>query len=214
MATPREIEIKFLVSDAQLLEQQLSELGFRCITPPTHESNTLYDLPGQKLRWKGQLLRLREYGGVWTLTHKARGSVGRHKSRIELETVVADGPGMDSILRALGYRPVLVYEKFRSEWSDGRGHIVLDQTPIGTFAEIEGPPRWIDATARRLGISSADYVTKSYAELFFEWKRKTNRKAKNMTFRECGGRAKTAVIALDRVPRKPKPAPEFRPRRA
>ena len=214
MAVPREIEIKFLVSDLRQLESQLPVLGFRCVTPATHEINTLYDLPGQQLRWQGQLLRLRKYGDTWRLTHKARATVGRHKSRIEFETAVAEGEHMDQILRALGYQPVFVYEKFRSEWTDGRGHVVLDHTPIGDVAEIEGPPRWIDATARSLGIAPSDYITKSYAELFFEWKRKTNWKARNMTFKECSGRAKTVSRALARVPRKPKPAPEFRPRRA
>jgi adenylate cyclase class 2 len=214
MTSSREVEIKFLVSDPDALEATLTASGFRCITPTTHEINTLYDLPGHKLRWKGQLLRLRQYGDVWTLTHKARASVGRHKSRVELETHVTDGTKTDQILRSLGYQPVFVYEKFRAEWTDGRGHVVLDQTPIGNLAEIEGPPRWIDATAKLLGVKPVDYVTTSYAELFFAWKRKTNRKAKNMTFRECGGRAKTAPIPLQRVPRKPKPAPEFRPRRA
>jgi adenylate cyclase class IV len=44
------------------LENKLRGLGFRCETPSTHEVNTLYDLPGQKLRRKGELLRLRKYG--------------------------------------------------------------------------------------------------------------------------------------------------------
>ena len=214
MSAPQEIEIKFLVAELKALEQRLADLGFRCVTPSTHEVNTLYDLSGQKLRRKGELLRLRKYGETWRLTHKARAKAGRYKSRAELETAVSDGPQMDQILRALGYVPVFVYEKFRSEWSDGKGHVVLDYTPIGDVAEIEGPPRWIDRIARALGVSAAHYITKSYAELFFDWKRRTKRKAMNMTFRECGGRAKTADKALARVPRKPKPAPEFRPRRA
>ena len=214
MAAPKEIEIKFLVTDLKSLERTLGRIGFRCVTPATHEINTLYDLPGQKLRCKGALLRLRRYGDTWRLTHKARAKVGKYKARVELETVVADGAQMGEILRALGYRPVFSYEKHRSEWSDGKGHVVLDHTPIGDIAEIEGPPRWIDATAKALEISPSAFITKSYAELFFEWKRKYKRKALNMTFRECGGRAKPAKQALVTVPRKPQPAPEFRPRRA
>ncbi len=190
MAAPKEVEIKFFVSDLNSLAQQLSGAGFHRVTPSTHEFNTLYDLPGQKLRWKGELLRLRKYGDAWTLTHKARAKAGRHKSRVELETPVGDGNHTDMILRALGYLPVFIYEKYRSVWSDGKGQVVLDHTPIGNVAEIEGPARWIDRTAKQLGVATSDYITKSYAELFFEWKRKYNRKAKNMTFRECGGRAK------------------------
>jgi len=190
MAAPQEIEIKFHVTDMKALEQQLGEMGFRCVTPSTHEVNTLYDLPGQKLRRKGELLRLRRYGDAWRLTHKARVKVSKYKSRTELETGVSDGAQMELILGALGYRPVFTYEKFRSEWSDDEGHVVLDHTPIGDIAEIEGKARWIDRTAKRLGVAPQDYVTQSYAELFFAWKRKYKRKAMNMTFREIGGRAK------------------------
>jgi adenylate cyclase class 2 len=193
MAPPQEIEIKFLVPDLKTLEQQLSGLGFRCVTPSTHEVNTLYDLPGQKLRRKGELLRLREYGKQWRLTHKARARVGKYKSRTELETGVTDGPQMDQILLALGYHAVFVYEKFRSEWSDREGQVVLDHTPIGDIAEIEGKPRWIDRVARSLGVKPDQYITQSYAELFFDWKRRYKRKAMNMTFRECGGSAKAGT---------------------
>ncbi len=190
MAAPQEIEIKFLVSDLRDLEGKLTQLGFRCVTPSTHELNTLYDLPGHRLRRKGELLRLRKYGDTWKLTHKGKGLPGKHKSRAELETGVADGKETDAILRALGYSPVFVYEKFRSEWSDGEGHVVLDHTPIGNLAEIEGKSRWIDRTARALGVEPKDYITKSYSELFFDWKRRTKQKAMNMTFREIGGRAR------------------------
>jgi adenylate cyclase class 2 len=62
MAAPQEIEIKFVVPDPKALEEKLRQIGFHQKTPPTHEVNTLYDLPGQKLRRKGELLRLREYG--------------------------------------------------------------------------------------------------------------------------------------------------------
>ena len=169
-------------------------MGFHEETPSTHEVNTLYDLPGQKLRRKGELLRLRDYGGKWRITHKAKVRLGRHKSRGELETGVVDGRQMDAILRALGYSPSFVYEKFRAEWSDGKGHVVLDHTPIGDIAEIEGKSRWIDNVARKLGVKPADYITKSYAELFFDWKRNTGSKAENMTFRECGTRAKSSGV--------------------
>jgi adenylate cyclase, class 2 len=186
MPAPQEVEIKFLVPDLRAVAEKLWELGFHEDTPSTHEVNTIYDLLGQKLRRRGELLRLREYGGKWRLTHKAKVKLGRHKSRGELETGVSDGENMDAILRVLGFAPAFVYEKFRAEWSDGEGHVVLDHTPIGNIAEIEGKSRWIDRIARALGVASADYITKSYAELFFDWKRRTGSGARNMTFREVG----------------------------
>lgn len=181
-----EVEIKFVVNDIATLEEKLRALGFRRETPRTHEMNTLYDTESGQLRKSGQLLRLRQYGNTWTLTHKARGKKGIHKTRAETETPVADGEKMHAILLALGYLPCFHYEKFRAEWNDGQGHVVVDETPIGNLAEIEGPPEWIDATAKRLGVSRKQYITKNYAQLFEEWKRRTGTSPKAMTFADCG----------------------------
>jgi adenylate cyclase class 2 len=180
---PKEIEIKFRIEHPRALARALKQAGFKQQTRSTHEMNSLYDLPGQKLRKRGELLRLRKYGETCVLTHKAKGKTGRHKARVELETCVDNGPQMDAILRALGFAPTFRYEKYRAEWSDGSGHVVLDETPIGNFGEIEGPPRWIDRTARALGITPAHYITQTYAELFFAWKRANRSEAKEMTFR-------------------------------
>jgi adenylate cyclase, class 2 len=183
---PNEIEIKFRIENLPALARALRKAGFKQITRFTHEMNVLYDLPGEKLRQRGELLRLRKYGETWTLTHKAKGKAGRHKVRVELETLVANGPQMEAILRTLGYKPAFRYEKFRAEWADGTGHVVLDETPIGNFGEIEGPPGWIDRTARTLGIGRADYITDTYAPMFFAWKRRARSKATEMTFKAVG----------------------------
>jgi adenylate cyclase, class 2 len=180
---PQEIEIKFRVKDLRALARKLRAAGFRVVTPRTHEMNTLYDLPEGELRERKQLLRLRKYGSVWTLTHKSGAKRARHSSRVELETVVADGKKMDAILRGLGYAPAFRYEKFRAEWTDGKGQVVVDETPIGNFCEIEGPPRWIDATAKKLEVKAEDYITKNYATLFADWKHETKSSVTKMTFK-------------------------------
>jgi adenylate cyclase class 2 len=183
---PREIEIKFRVNDLRALNRKLRAAGFKLVTPRTHELNTLYDLPGEILRSRKELLRLRKYGSVWTLTHKSGTIRDRHSSRVELETEVADGKTMASILRALGYAPSFRYEKFRAEWGDDKGQVVVDETPIGNFCEIEGPSRWIDAAAKKLGVLPADYITRNYATLFAEWKHETKSSAQEMTFKTVG----------------------------
>ena len=91
MASSKEVEIKFRVSGLAELTKRLRAAGFKLVTPRTHEMNILYDSPGLKLRKKGELIRLRKYGDQWVLTHKAKGKAGRHKSRVETETKVADG---------------------------------------------------------------------------------------------------------------------------
>jgi adenylate cyclase, class 2 len=183
MASNHEIEIKFSVDDTWRLTRRLREAGFQRITPRTHEMNTLYDLPGHPLRKRGDLLRLREYGTEWLLTHKAKGKAGRHKVRVENQTRVADGGKMEAILRALGFAPTFRYEKFRAEWTDGKGQVVVDETPIGNFAEIEGAAGWIDRTAKLLQIQPRDYITATYGELFLRWKKRTRSRATEMTFR-------------------------------
>ena len=189
---PNEIEIKFRIENLPALTRALRQAGFKRITRSTHEMNSLYDLPGQKLRKRDEMLRLRKYGETWTLTHKAKSQAGRHKVRVELETPVENGQQMDAILRALGFTPTFHYEKYRAEWSDGKGHVVVDETPIGNFGEIEGKPRWIDRTARALGISPGDYITQTYAPMFFEWKRRTHSNAKEMTFRALRNKSKSS----------------------
>jgi adenylate cyclase class 2 len=96
---------------------------------------------------------------------------------------------MEGILRGLQFEPVFRYEKFRAEWEGERGHVVLDETPIGNFAEIEGTGEWIDEVARDLGVTSKDYITETYAGLFFSWKRRTNSQAEEMTFAAVKPRA-------------------------
>lgn len=180
-----EVEIKFEVGNLAGLRERLSALGFREITARTHESNTLYDTERNELRARGELLRLRKYGQKWVLTHKGPAQWGaKHKTRRETETEVARGDEMHEILLALGFMPRFRYEKYRTELAraPGEGHVVLDETPIGNVAEIEGPAQWIDTTAKQLGVAEADYITASYAALFEKWKQRTGSTATEMTW--------------------------------
>src|SRR5262249_53128097 len=181
-----EIEIKFRADNLKDLERKLKAAGFKRETPRTHEMNTLFDLPGSKLRKRGEMLRLRLYGKKWKLTHKGKGGESRHKKRAEIEAAREERPKRDVILRSLGYVTSFRYEKLRAEWSDGNGQVVLGETPIGNMGEIEGKARWIDATARKLGIDRKDYITDSYAGVFFAWKKRTRSPATEMTFRAVG----------------------------
>lgn len=188
MSSSHEVEIKFCIADIDSLAARLRQLGFQQVTPRTHEMNTLFDLPGHPLRDRGDVLRIRKYGDSWVLTHKSKSKKqeGAHKTRVETETRIADGEKMEAILRALQFEPSFRYEKFRAEWKAGSGHVVIDETPIGTYGEIEGQPQWIDAVARDLQIDRKDYITETYAGLFVAWKRQTGSKAEEMTFEAVG----------------------------
>jgi adenylate cyclase class 2 len=181
-----EVEVKVRIGDVSELSRKLSAAGFRLITPRTHEMNTLYDFSDGRLRARGEVLRIRKYGSKWTLTHKSKGNTGKHKSRVETETELADGEALAHIFEAIGLAPSFRYEKYRAEWSDGEGHVVIDETPIGNIAELEGSPVWIDRTAEILAINESEYITASYAQMFGEWRLKTGSKAREMTWAETG----------------------------
>ena len=181
-----ETEVKFRVADAEALSRQLEEAGFHCETPRSFESNTLYDTPERRMRARTEILRIRSYAGRIVLTHKrlpeSGPAEGRHKHRIETETAVADGTALAEVFRSLGLVPAFRYEKWRSEWSDGNGHCVVDETPIGNFAELEGEPEWIDRVAAALGVEPTDYITASYGRLFEQWRAENNSTASDLTF--------------------------------
>lgn len=181
-----ETEIKFRVSDVAELGRRLREAGFHEETPRAFESNVLYDTADRKMRGRTEILRIRKYAGKWTLTHKRLPDVGpgedAHKHRVETETEVSNGEALAEVFRSIGLVPAFRYEKWRSEWSDGQGHCVVDETPIGTFAELEGAAEWIDRTAARLGVARSEYLTLSYGRLFEQWCAQHNSKACDLTF--------------------------------
>jgi adenylate cyclase class 2 len=185
-----EIELKFPVADVRALRAAAVALGFELITERTFESNTLYDTADRQLRAQRQILRLRQYGRRWTVTHKRQSAAGdgdlRYKTRIETESQVEDGEALAEIFTQLGYAPVFRYEKFRTEWSAGAGHLVVDETPIGVWAELEGAPEWIDAMLAGLAVAAETCSTDSYGKLFLRWKDETGSPAENLTFEEVG----------------------------
>src|ERR1017187_2069313 len=106
---PKEIEIKFRIEDLPALTRALKQAGFKQLTRSTHEMNSLYKLPGQKMSKRGEMLRLRKYAETWWLTNNAKGTAVSHKVRTELETRVENGQQMDAILRALGFANTFRY---------------------------------------------------------------------------------------------------------
>ncbi len=178
-----ETEIKLRAPGPAAAAELLTTHGFTLSRSRIYEKNTLYDTLSSDLRSSGRLLRIREAGGIYKLTFKAPATAGRHKMREELEIDVSDAGVLEQILKRLGYRRTFVYEKYRTEFeSDGRGTAVLDETPIGTFLELEGEGKWIDETAERLGFRENDYVTASYGRLYLDWCAEHGQEPGNMTW--------------------------------
>jgi adenylate cyclase, class 2 len=183
-----ETEIKFRVADLAGFRRRLEAAGFHEETPRSFESNVLYDTPDRQMRAHTEILRIRSYAGKWVLTHKrlpdapdAPGSE-RHKHRIETETEIGDGEALAEIFRSLGLVAAFRYEKWRTEWSDGEGECVVDETPIGDYAELEGAAEWIDRVSARLGVDSSEHITLSYGRLFDLWRQEHASSAEDLTF--------------------------------
>ena len=179
-----ETEIKLAVPDVQSARRMLRRAGFRVTRPRVFEANTVFDTATLTLRKSARLLRVRTAGTVATLTFKGKPVGGRHKSREELELRIPDAKTMSAILERADFRPVFRYEKYRTEFQQPRrsGAVVLDETPIGVYLELEGTEHWIDRTARRLGFFEHDYITASYTRLYLEWCKKKRRKPGEMVF--------------------------------
>lgn len=182
---PHETEIKLAMEDIRAARKMLREAGFRVSRRRVFEANTVFDTPGLSLRKTRRLLRVREAGGVATLTYKGPPIPSRHKLREEIETEMTSGLAMADILQRLGYRPVWRYEKYRTEYRQerGAGMATLDETPIGVFLELEGSSRWIDRTARGMGFTHDRYILASYARLYLDSVKKRGGKSGDMVFK-------------------------------
>lgn len=166
-----EIEIKATIATAAAGRALLRRNGFAVITKRVFEENLVLDDPGRGLLERGLLLRVRRAGKLITCTTKGAGLPGRHKRREEHEFTASGFDACLAVFAALGYREAFRYEKYRSVYGrpGENGRVMLDETPIGTYLEIEGPARWIDSTAKRLGFAPEIWIMSSYVTLYTEW---------------------------------------------
>lgn len=169
-STSVETEIKIRVGDVEEIEARLRVRGFEEAVGRSLERNTVWDTPERMLKGSGEIVRLRETHGTHVLTYKGKAETQKYKIREELEDELTGTYAVTRIFERLGLKPMFRYEKFRTEYrrNGGAGVVTVDETPIGNFIELEGPPEWIDATADELGFSESDFSTKSYGALYIE----------------------------------------------
>lgn len=161
-----EIEKKYRLEPGQVepLRRRLREVGAEGEGAAEFEENVIYTGPG--LDPARRVLRLRRKGARAVFTFKERDLSGSAvKRQREEETEVSDAAAMASILEALGYRPVLVYEKRRETWRVADTEVVLDELPFGRFVEIEGEEARILEAERLLGLDGAEAEHAPYPRL-------------------------------------------------
>lgn len=208
MKKSREIEIKLRIENAAALAAKLEELGARRIRR-VFEQDTLFESYDHGFRKLQAILRLRQetpvelheargkgtrrarkpIGGILTFKGLVDGpsaAGAKYKEREEIEYRIDDVGRFACVLRGIGMQPWFRYEKYRTECRCRRFPMLkfdVDETPIGTFLELEGPRRQIDRAASELGYSKAEYIATSYLELFAKECARRGVKARNMTFR-------------------------------
>jgi adenylate cyclase class 2 len=178
----REVKLRFESPDearAAVLAAGATPLRCRRL-----QEDALFDTEDESLRRRRCVLRVRIEAGKSLLTFKGPVQPGTMKIRDELETVVADGAVLRQVLEELGMHVWFRYEKYREEYAAEDVTIAIDETPVGTYVEIEGGEEGIEAMTRALGRSSADFILDSYRGLFIQHREKHGVDGVHMVFPE------------------------------
>jgi len=163
----QEIEIKLAFETVDAAREAVENTGATISIPRHFEDNLVFDRPDRSLKQNGMVLRLRARDDKRILTLKSPvPGVHVYKVREEHETEVGDIDVMHEVFTRLGFELAWRYQKHRTQYSLGDLAICLDETPIGCYVELEGPPDQIDRTAAELGFGIDDYLRNSYRELY------------------------------------------------
>ena len=160
----REIKLRFC-SAAEARDAVIST-GATPLHARRLQEDSLLDTDDELLRRQRCVLRVRVESGKSFLTFKGPVQPSIMKVREELETIVGDGSVLIRVLEELGFHVWFRYEKYREEFALDDLIIAIDETPVGTFVEIEGGERGIQEMANALGRGPSEYVLDSYRRIY------------------------------------------------
>ena len=166
MSTPLEREVKLRFESPEAARTAVIAAGAKPFKPRRLQSDVLFDTEQRVLSARSEVLRVRIEEGHSYITFKSPANHPTLKLREEWETSVGDGARLVTILERAGFRIWFRYQKYREEFALGEAVIAIDETPVGTFVEIEGSDRGITAVVDALGRGQADYIIESYRALF------------------------------------------------
>lgn len=161
-----EREVKLLFPTPDEARAAVVAAGASPVRARRLQQDALFDTPDETLRRRGCALRVRSEAGASSLTFKGPVQPGRMKMREEQETVVESGETVARILGELGFTPWFRYEKQREEYAVPGVVIAIDETPVGTFVELEGEEMAILAVTAALGRTPEEFILGSYRSLF------------------------------------------------
>jgi adenylate cyclase class 2 len=161
-----EREVKLPFATPEVARQAVASTGASLVAPRRLQHDCLLDTADQQLLSARSALRVRAEGPRGLLTFKGPQQSSTMKLREEIETGIDDAGVLLAILERIGFRVWFRYEKYREEYAHGDVVIAVDETPIGTFVEIEGSQEGIERVVWALGKGPDAYVLDSYRGLF------------------------------------------------
>ncbi|MBI3046917.1 MAG: class IV adenylate cyclase [Acidobacteria bacterium] len=179
-----EREVKLRFDNPEQARAAIRAAGATPLRSRRLQEDVLLDTDDEMLRRRRCVLRIRTEAGKSLLTFKGPVQPGTVKIRDEYETVVADGEVLQRVFEELGLHVWFRYEKYREEYAAEDVTIALDETPVGTFVEIEGGEPGIHAMTQALGRSAADFILDSYRNLFIQHRAKHGLESEHMVFQE------------------------------
>lgn len=169
MAGALEREIKLRFDSAAAARDAVCAAGGVQIRERRLQADAILDTEQATIRNSRCALRVRMEPDRSFITYKGPPQPSTMKLREELETTVPDGALVLTMFERLGFRVWFRSEKYREEFSLPGVVIAVDDTPVGTFVEIEGTDEGITRTAAILGRQPEDYVVESYRSLFVQY---------------------------------------------
>jgi adenylate cyclase, class 2 len=184
MSAMLEREIKLRFRSAGEAREAVLALGAALVRARRFQDDALFDNEREDLRQRRCALRLRREDTRSYVTFKGPVQPGPMKLREELETAVGDADVLQGVLEHLGLRAWFRYQKYREEYALDGVVVAIDETPIGTFVELEGTESGITAAAAALGRTTADYILDSYCGLFMRYREALGFRGPHMVFDE------------------------------
>lgn len=184
MAAIMEREIKLGFADPEEARKAILAAGATPLRGRRLQEDCLLDTQDDQLHQRRCVLRVRLECGKTLLTFKGPVQSSEMKLREELETIVGDGLLLLRVLEELGFRIWFRYQKYREEFAHGDVTVALDETPVGTFVEIEGSEPGIRQMAAALARKPDDYLLDSYRGLFVKHCQRRGLPVTDMLFEE------------------------------
>ena len=163
-----EREIKLRFESGEAARTAVEDVGAIPLCARRLQEDSLFDWPDARLRDTRRLLRVRQEDGRTTLTFKGPPEAATMKVREEVESTAGDGANLVTILERLGLEVWFRYQKYRQEFEHAGVVISVDETPVGTFVELEGDEAGITRIASSMGRGQADYILDSYRNIFLK----------------------------------------------